>query len=112
MSQRQHYMFVCLNRRPDDSPKGSCAGSGSEAIYDALRKAVVERKLHKEVVRVCSCSCLDLCHAGPSICVEPEHICYGHVTLADVPEIVDAVAEGRVVERLKLKLEQFDRPKG
>jgi (2Fe-2S) ferredoxin len=111
MPQRQHYVFVCLNRRPDDSPKGSCAGSGSEAIYDALRKAVADRKLHRDVVRVGSCSCLDLCHAGPSICVEPDHVCYGKVTLADVPEIVDALAGGRVVERLRLKPEEFDRAK-
>jgi len=33
------------------------------------------------------------------------------VTLADVPEIVDALAEGRVVERLRLKPEEFDRAK-
>jgi (2Fe-2S) ferredoxin len=67
--------------------------------------------MHKDIVRVASCSCLDLCHNGPSICVEPEHVCYGHVTLADVPEIVEALAQGRVVERLKLAPEQFDRAK-
>jgi (2Fe-2S) ferredoxin len=109
MPQREHYVFVCLNRRPDGSPKGSCAAGGSEAVYDALRKLVAERKLNKELVRVCSCSCLDLCHTGPAICVEPEHVCYGKVTVADVPELVDALAEGRVVERLRLSPELYDR---
>jgi hypothetical protein len=34
------------------------------------------------------------------------------VTLADVPEIVNAIAEGRVVERLKLRAEEYERGKG
>lgn len=109
MPQRKHYVFVCLNRRPDTSPKGSCAAKGSEAIYEALRKEAAVKKLNLEVARVCSCSCLDLCHTGPSICVEPEHICYGKVTLADVPEIVEALAQGRVVERLRLEPQEYDR---
>lgn len=111
MPHRQHYLFVCLNRRPDTSPKGSCAAGGSEAIYDALRKGLAEKGLHREVARACSCSCLDLCHIGPSICLEPEHICYGRVKLEDVPEIIEALEKGTVVERLVLKPEEYDRAK-
>lgn len=111
MPQRQHYLFVCLNKRPEESPKGSCGAKGSEAIYDALRKGAFEKGLHHQVVRACSCSCLDLCHIGPSICVEPEHICYGRVKLEDVPEIVQALADGTVVQRLVIAPEEYDRAK-
>jgi len=51
-------------------------------------------------MRACSTSCLDLCEIGASIVVEPEHVAYGHVTVADVEEIVTAAAKGEVVTRL------------
>ena len=102
MQQRQHYVFVCVNRRPDGSPKGSCAARGSEQVYSALRQQIATRGLHKSVARACSCSCLDGCQSGPCVCVEPEHVIYGNVTLQDVPEIVEGLATGTVVTRLKI----------
>jgi len=100
MAQREQYLFVCVNRRPDDNPKGSCAAKGSEAVYEELRKVLAERGLNRVKARACSCSCLDMCSDGPSICVEPHHVMYRGVTLADVPEIADALEAGRVVDRL------------
>ncbi|MEO5720703.1 MAG: (2Fe-2S) ferredoxin domain-containing protein [Chthoniobacterales bacterium] len=35
-----------------------------------------------------------------TILVEPDHFFYGRVTVADVPEIVAAIAHGGRVERL------------
>jgi (2Fe-2S) ferredoxin len=96
---RQRYLFVCINRRPDDNPKGSCAQKGSEALVPALKSALKERGV-AEVVRACSTSCLDLCETGASIVQEPDHVAYGNVKLEDVAEIADAVARGAVVERL------------
>lgn len=102
MPLRRQYLLVCLNRRPDGSPKGSCAERGSESIYQALRAALKERGLARIEARACSCSCLDACVTGPSILVEPDHVMYGRVTLEDLPEILDAVAKGTVVERLRV----------
>jgi (2Fe-2S) ferredoxin len=96
---RERYLFVCINRRPDDDPKGSCAAKGSEQIADELKVAVA-RIGAKKKIRACKSSCLDLCEIGASIVVEPDHVAYGHVTLADVEEIARATAEGRIVERL------------
>ena len=31
-------MLVCINERPADNPKGSCAAKGSPALYDQLRE--------------------------------------------------------------------------
>ena len=41
-----------------------------------------------------------MCETGISVIQEPEHVIYGHVTLADVEAIADAAAKGEVVERL------------
>ncbi len=102
MPQRERYLFVCTNRRGEEDARGSCAARGSEAVQQALKLAVKSRGLARVQARVCSASCLDQCSSGVAILVEPDHFFYGHVTLADVPEIVDAIASGTRVERLVL----------
>jgi (2Fe-2S) ferredoxin len=109
MALRRRYLFVCVNRRADDDAKGSCAVRGSEEIRAALKEQVKGRGLAKLGARVCQSSCLDQCSSGVCILVEPDHYFYGHVTLADVPEIVDALATGRRVERLVLNEEDLAR---
>ncbi len=100
MPHRERYLFVCINRRPPEDPRGSCAAKGSEEVVKALKAALVKRGVAKDVVRACSCSCLDMCETGISVVQEPEHVAYGGVTLADVDELADAAARGDVVERL------------
>lgn len=109
MPQRRHYLFVCSNRRPDDSPKGSCAVRGSAAVHDALKAQVFQRNLAKVEARVCTASCLDQCATGVTILVEPDHYFYGRVTVDDVPAIVEALASGTRVERLVLSAEDLER---
>ena len=102
MPQREHYLFVCTNRRKDDDPRGSCAAKGSEKIADELKVALGKLGANKRV-RACKSSCLDMCEMGVSIVVEPDHVVYGGVKLEDVEEIARATAEGRVVERLVVR---------
>jgi (2Fe-2S) ferredoxin len=102
MAQRQRYLFVCTNRRADDDAKGSCAAKGSEDIRAALKEQLKARGLARLGARACKSSCLDQCSSGVCILVEPDHFFYGRVTPADVPEIVEALASGRRVERLVL----------
>ena len=99
MPHRERYLFVCINRRPDDHPKGSCAQKGSEEIAKKLKAALLTRGAASRI-RTCTSSCLDLCEIGASIVQEPEHVAYGHVTLEDVDAIADAAVKGEVVERL------------
>jgi (2Fe-2S) ferredoxin len=108
MAKRKRYLFVCINRRAPDVPKGSCAGRGSIQIHTALKAEIQAKDLAKVEVRACTSSCLDVCWAGPTIAVEPDGYFYGRVTIADVPEIVGALAEGRRVERLVLPPEDFE----
>jgi (2Fe-2S) ferredoxin len=106
--QRKHYLFVCVNRRPDGSPKGSCAAKGAVEVHAALKEQLFAAGMAKVEARPCTASCLDLCWVGPAIAVEPDGYFYGRVTVADVPEIVAALKEGRRVERLVLPREDFD----
>ena len=108
MPQRQRYLFVCVNRRPDGNPKGSCAQSGAEQLHAALKQEVFQRGLAKTEVRACTSSCLDLCWVGPSIAVQPDGYFYGRVQMGDVKEIVDALQSGGRVERLVLPATDFD----
>jgi (2Fe-2S) ferredoxin len=107
MPRRKHYLFVCINRRADDNPKGSCAQSGSEEIHRALKEAIAQRGLASSEVRPCTSSCLDVCERGPVIAVEPDNFFYGGVKLDDVPAIVEALATGTRVERLVLTDDAF-----
>jgi (2Fe-2S) ferredoxin len=106
--QRNHYLFVCTNRRPDGVPKGSCAARGAVEIHAALKVLLHERGLAKVEARACTSGCIDVCWAGPVIAVEPDGFFYGRVTLADVPAIADAIASSTRVERLVLPPADFD----
>jgi (2Fe-2S) ferredoxin len=109
MPQRQRYLFVCLNRRPEDNPKGCCTARGSEEVRAALKEQVAARGLAQLQARVCTSSCLDQCSSGVCILVEPDHFFYGRVTVADVPAIVEGIVSGQRVERLVLTPEDLAR---
>jgi len=98
--QRKRYLFVCINRRAEDNPKGSCAAKDSEEVYRALKAEVAARGLAKLEARVCTSSCLDQCATGVTLLVEPDHFFYGRITVRDVPDIVDALISGQPVKRL------------
>ncbi|MCC6648263.1 MAG: (2Fe-2S) ferredoxin domain-containing protein [Polyangiaceae bacterium] len=108
MPLRQRYLFVCVNRRPDDAPKGSCAARGSEALHAALKSATAARGLARTVARPCTSSCLDVCTQGPVVLVEPDQVFLGRVTEADVPAIVDALAGGEWPAHLLLTRDEID----
>ncbi len=110
MALRKKLLFVCVNRRPDGTPKGSCAARGSEEVHALLKSKLKERGLAATEVRPCTSSCLDACWVGPCIAVEPDHYYYGRVKPADVDAIVDAIAKGERVERLVLAPEDFVEP--
>jgi (2Fe-2S) ferredoxin len=104
--QRKRYLFVCINRRAEDNPKGCCAAKDSEEVYRALKEEVAARGLATLEARVCTSSCLDQCATGVTVLVEPDHFFYGHVTAADVPEIVEGLAKGQPVKRLVVSAKQ------
>src|SRR6266498_4872149 len=98
--QRKRYLFVCINRRAEDNPKGCCAAKDSQEVYRALKEELAARGLAKLDARVCTSSCLDQCATGVTVLVEPDHFFYGHVRVADVPGIVVGPLTGEPVKRL------------
>jgi (2Fe-2S) ferredoxin len=109
MPQRERYLFVCTNRRPDEDARGSCAARGSLEVQQALKEQLKASGQAKLQARACASSCLDQCSSGVTVLVEPDHFFYGRVTVADVPEIIAALAGGQRVERLVLTTADLER---
>lgn len=98
---RKH-LFVCLNERPADSPRGDCTRKGSPALLKRFKEALRARGLDEEI-RANKAGCLDNCENGCSVVVYPDAVWYGRVTEADVEEIVEKhLVAGEPVERLRL----------
>ena len=102
MPSFERHGFVCVNERPPDNPKGSCKARGGIDVRDRLKAELSARGL-KHVVRANNAGCLDQCEHGVTMVVYPEQVWYGHVTPADVVEIIEQhLIGGHVVERLLL----------
>lgn len=98
----KRHVFVCLNDRGPDHPRGSCAQKGSEALLKQMKNACKAKGMDADV-RVNKSGCLDNCEQGISVVVYPEAVWYGHVKPEDVDEIVrDHIEGGRPVERLRV----------
>ena len=100
MAKFQRHIFICINERDPDDPRGCCGPAGGSALATAFKRKLYERGL-KRVVRANKAGCLDQCRLGPTVVVYPEAVWYGAVTPADVDEIIDRhIVAGEVVERL------------
>jgi (2Fe-2S) ferredoxin len=98
----QRHVFVCVNERPPGNPKGCCKEKGAAEVRDEFKKQLYALGL-KGVVRANNSGCLDQCATGVTVVVYPEQVWYGHVTVADVPEIIERhVLRGEFVQRLML----------
>jgi len=107
MAKFRSHVFVCVNQRAPDDPKGCCAARGGADVAAAFKQKLHERGL-KRVVRANKAMCLDQCANGVAVVVYPEATWYGHVTVADVEEIVDRhLVGGEPVARLLLRDDQL-----
>jgi (2Fe-2S) ferredoxin len=102
MPRPERHVLVCLNARPPDNPKGSCAQKGSEALFDALKAMVKQRGLGDRVI-VNRTNCLKHCSQGITVAVYPDNVWYARVQPGDLEEICRShLQEGRPVERLSM----------
>ena len=98
----QRHVFVCINERPADHPKGCCKAKGGVEVRDKLKAELAARGLSK-IVRANNAGCLDQCERGVTVVVYPEQVWYGGVTVDDVTEIVEShLVNGHIVARLLL----------
>ncbi|MCL5020830.1 MAG: (2Fe-2S) ferredoxin domain-containing protein [Bacteroidetes bacterium] len=96
----KRHVFICINKRDDGDPRGSCSQEGSEEIQDLFKKELKARGLNGKV-RANKSGCLDACEFGPNIVIYPEGVWYCGVRKEDVVEIIEKhIIGGEVVERL------------
>ncbi len=87
-------IFVCRGT--------GCVSSGSDEVYEALKKEVEGQRI--DGVEVDFTGCHGFCEQGPNVIVEPEGIFYTHVQAEDTPEIVTShLRDGKPVKRLFYK---------
>jgi len=84
-------VFVCQGT--------GCISSGSEAVYEALKKEIGKQGIGNAEVDFTGCH--GFCEQGPNVVIEPEGIFYTHVQAEDASEIVTShLRDGKPVERL------------
>jgi (2Fe-2S) ferredoxin len=94
------HIFVCINERAQDDPRGCCSAKGSKQIQEHFSSEVKRRGL-KGIVRANKAGCLDHCARGPSVVIYPEGVWYTVRTPGDADEIMERhIEKGEVVERL------------
>ncbi len=77
-----------------------CTASGSKKIQEALAEELKKKGLQDEI-KIVQTGCFGLCELGPIMVIYPGDVFYSHVTVDDIPEIVEEhLLKGRVVERL------------
>jgi (2Fe-2S) ferredoxin len=102
MDRYEKHLFVCLNERDPDNPKGCCQHKGSEEVFRAFRKQLSERGL-KERFKASKAGCLASCENGITVVVYPEGVWYKQVTVDDVLGIIDEhLLQNRPVTSLRL----------
>ncbi len=81
-----------------------CAGTGGQAagandIMRVIKRQIIERNLHNKIsLKITGCQ--GFCELDPFIIVEPGKNLYARLSMDDVPRIIDAALEGRVIEDL------------
>ena len=96
----EKHIFVCINQRDADHPRGDCASKGGVDLHANLKQLVRDR-LPGAPIRVNKAGCLDTCECGVSMVVYPDGVWYGQVNESDLEEIVEShLKDGKVVERL------------
>jgi (2Fe-2S) ferredoxin len=110
MPKFEKHIFVCTNQRPEGHPRGCCDPAGNAELHRLFKTKLAQRGI-KGTVRANKAGCLDQCELGPTVVVYPEAVWYGHVTPADVDEIIDShIVGGRPVERLIIPDDQLNVP--
>ena len=104
-AELEEYRRGVTDARPADRRSVSvCAGagclaSGAAEVIAAFR-TVEDAKGLDTNVDTRGTGCPGFCERGPVVVLNPDETCYLKVKPEDVPEIVEGLAEGRVVERL------------
>ncbi len=84
------HVFICTNDRK--GARKSCADGASSLIKDTLKQAAATRGW-KGKVRISTSGCLGVCENGPNVMIYPQGLWFSEVSLADIDNLIDALAE-------------------
>lgn len=101
------FVFVCINERPGEHPRGSCIQRGSGGLFEAFRE--MTGQLGMIDIKVVASGCLEPCMVGPAVYVAPDDVWYGGVTVDDVEKIcVEHLRDEVPVEFLRIGRPEFE----
>ena len=107
MSKYKKHIFICINERDPNSPKGDCASCGGMQIRMKFVQLINKNGL-KGQVRANKSGCLDACEFGTVIVIYPDNIWYTNVSLDDVEEIFDtSILNDKIVHRLEATIKTW-----
>lgn len=75
------HCVVCIHK--------DCPMKGSHEILEALEDRLESEDLLYDKVEVTTIDCFSLCRYAPNMAVMPDRVVLSHVTLDDVPRIVE-----------------------
>lgn len=102
------HIFICINERDEDNPKGSCARCGGKEIRMKFVQLINQHGL-KGKVRANKSGCLDACEMGASVVIYPGSQWYVKVKPEDVDEIFEtSVLNNDTVVRLAATTEMWE----
>jgi len=111
MAKFDKHIFICMNKREEGHPRGCCDPTGEGELQRLFKTKLAQRGL-KTLVRANKSGCLDQCELGPTVVVYPEAVWYGHVSPADVDEIIEShIIGNQPVQRLVLADSQVNAPR-
>jgi (2Fe-2S) ferredoxin len=107
----QKHIFICINERDENNPKGDCARCGGKDIRLKFVQLINKHGL-KGKVRANKSGCLDVCELGAAVVIYPDNIWYTQVTVNDVDEIFEtSIIKDGIVERLAATHETWNKLK-
>lgn len=99
------HVFCCINERPSDHPRGSCAARGSVNLHKYMKERAQELEISG--IRINKAGCLDRCELGPVLVIYPQAVWYHFESQQDIDDILEGhIIGGQTVDRLLLKADQ------
>lgn len=91
MYWKKKHVLICTSSH--------CSQKGAGDVAGRFRLEVMRKKLDADIM-INNCGTIDLCDIGPNVVVYPDNVIYRGVTANDIPEIMDHLRGGPVVDRL------------
>jgi len=99
-SKYDKHIFICINDRGSDHPRGDCSRCGGLDIRIRFVQLINKHGL-KGKIRANKSGCLDVCEIGPAVVIYPQNIWYTGITVNDVDEIFEkSILNDEVVNHL------------